>query len=88
MDIESVGHSFGGRVCFRADMDRQYVLPFGTPADVTALVERLYNAFGTKNGGYIGYGQINTDVPIENAEAMLTAFARLTYPAAGKAPSR
>jgi len=27
-------------------------------------------------------------VPIENAEAMLTAFARLTYPAAGKAPSR
>jgi hypothetical protein len=69
-------------------MDRQYVLPFGTPADVTALVERLYNAFGTKNGGYIGYGQINTDVPIENAEAMLTAFARFAYPAAGKAPLR
>jgi uroporphyrinogen decarboxylase len=87
MDIESVGHRFGGRVCFRADMDRQYVLPFGTPADVAALVERLYNAFGTKNGGYIGYGQINTDVPIENAEAMLVAFARLTYPAAGKAPA-
>ena len=88
MDIESVGHRFGGRVCFRADMDRQYVLPFGTPDDVTALVKQLYNAFGTKNGGYIGYGQINTDVPIENAEAMLTVFSRLTYPAAGKAPAR
>ncbi|MCX5735763.1 MAG: hypothetical protein NTW68_15770, partial [candidate division NC10 bacterium] len=72
----------------RADMDRQYVLPFGTPADVTALVKQLYNAFGTKNGGYIGYGQINTDVPIANAEAMLTVFSRLTYPAAGKAPAR
>jgi len=35
-----------------------------------------------------GYGQINTDVPIENAEAMLTLFSRLTYPAAGKAPAR
>jgi len=79
MDIESVGRRFGGRVCFRADMDRQYVLPFGAPADVTTLVERLYAAFGTHGGGYIGYGQINTDVPLANAEAMLTAFSRLRY---------
>jgi uroporphyrinogen-III decarboxylase len=85
MDIESVGRRFGGRVCFRADMDRQYVLPFGSPADVAALVERLYDAFGRKNGGYIGYGQINTDVPLENAEAMLTAFSRLQYSPAGAA---
>jgi hypothetical protein len=81
MDIESVGRRFGGRVCFRADMDRQYVLPFGKPDEVTALVDHLYAAFGTKRGGYIGYGQINTDVPIENAEAMLVAVARLRYPA-------
>ncbi|MEI8192153.1 MAG: hypothetical protein WCI75_20805 [candidate division NC10 bacterium] len=52
--------------------------PFGTPADVTALVEQLYNAFGAKNCGYIGYDQINTDVPLENAEAMLAAFARFS----------
>jgi len=88
MDIASVGRRFGGRVCFRADMDRQYVLPFGTPADVSALVEQLATAFGSKRGGYIGYGQINTDVPIENAEAMLTVFSRLTYPATGKVPAR
>jgi hypothetical protein len=43
-------------------------------------VERLYSAFGTKNGGYIGYGQINTDVPLANAEAMLVGFAGLRYP--------
>ena len=50
MDIESVGRRFGGRVCFRADMDRQYVLPFGTPADVTALVERLYDRVRLQDG--------------------------------------
>jgi len=66
-------------------MDRQYVLPFGTAADVTALVERLYAAFGTQSGGYVGYGQINTDVPLENAEAMLVAFSRFTYAPHGAA---
>ncbi len=79
MDIETVGRRFGGRVCFRADMDRQWTLPFGTPADVTALVERLFKAFGQQHGGYVGYGQVGTDVPLANAEAMLQAFSRLRY---------
>ncbi|HSC72458.1 MAG TPA: uroporphyrinogen decarboxylase family protein, partial [Candidatus Methylomirabilis sp.] len=79
MDIEDLGRRFGGRVCFRADMDRQYTLPFGTPAEVEAYVQRLYGAFGRSGGGYVGYGQVNTDVPLENAEAMLAAFSRLRY---------
>jgi hypothetical protein len=84
MDIAAVGRRFGGRVCFRADMDRQYVLPFGSPADVAAYVDRLWNAFGRNHGGYVGYGQINTDVPLENAAAMLDAFARLDYESAAR----
>jgi hypothetical protein len=79
MSIEDVGRRFGGRVCFRADMDRQWTLPFGSPADVTAYVERLFEAFGQRRGGYIGYGQVGTDVSLANAEAMLAAFARLRY---------
>jgi hypothetical protein len=81
MDIEDLGRRFGGRVCFRADMDRQYTLPFGTPAEVEAYVQRMYEAFGKRNGGYIGYGQVGTDVPLANAEAMLGAFFRLRYAA-------
>jgi hypothetical protein len=81
MDIEEVGRRFGGRVCFRADMDRQGVLPFGTPAEVAAYAERLHAAFGTRGGGYVGYGQVGTDVPLANAEAMLAAFSRMRYPA-------
>ena len=79
MNIEDLGRRFGGRVCFRADMDRQYTLPFGTPAEVEALVQRMYDAFGTFKGGYVGYGQIGTDVPLENGQAMLAAFNRLRY---------
>ncbi len=81
MDIEEVGRRFGGRVSFRADIDRQYTLPFGSPREVEELVQRLYDAFGKKGGGYVGYGQVGTDVPLANAEAMLTTFDRLRYAA-------
>ena len=52
---------------------------------VPAIMKAVH---GRTGGGYIGYGQINTDVPLENAEAMLSAFARLTYPTTGKATGR
>ncbi|MCL4371688.1 MAG: hypothetical protein M1380_12435 [Chloroflexi bacterium] len=80
MDIEDVGRRFGGRVCFRADMDRQYTLPFGTPQEVESYAQRLFDAFGRSNGGYVGYGQIGTDVPLANAEAMLSTFHGFRYP--------
>lgn len=79
MDIEDLGRRFGGRVCFRADMDRQYTLPFGSPAEVDDYVQRMFRAFGTSGGGYVGYGQVGTDVPLKNAETMLAAFYGLVY---------
>lgn len=79
MDIEAVGKRFGGRVCFRADMDRQYTLPYGSTREVETFVQRMYDAFGRFNGGYVGYGQINTDVPLANAEAMLRKFYSFQY---------
>lgn len=40
-------------------------------------MQRRFNAFGRNNGGYVGYGQVGTDVPQANAEAMRAAFYRL-----------
>ena len=80
MDIEELGRSFGGKVCIRADIDRQETLPSGTPEEVRALVERLFNAFGRFNGGYVGWGEMNADVPLANGEAMLDTCFGLRYP--------
>ena len=79
MNIEELGRRWGGKVCFRADMDRQYTLPFGTPDEVRAYAQRLYDAFGQKGGGYVGYGQVGTDVPLANVEAMLSKFYTFIY---------
>ena len=81
MDIEELGRLYGGEVCFRADTDRQWTLPSGAPEDVRTLIERLFNAFGTFNGGYVGWGEMSSDVPMANAEAMLETIFGLRYQA-------
>ena len=77
MDVAELSRSFRGKVCFRADLDRQHVLCRGTTFEVVEHVWQTYKAFGLPSGGYIGYGQVGPDVPAENAEAMLHTFYQL-----------
>ncbi len=79
MDVEAFGERFSGKVCVRADIDRQYTMPEGEPEAVRQLVRTLHDAFGRHGGGYVGWGEINSDVPLANAEAMLETFYGLKY---------
>jgi uroporphyrinogen decarboxylase len=63
-----------GRVAFRTDIDRQRVLPFGSPAEVKEEVHRTFEACGRPDGGLIACGEIGPDVPLENVRAMYEAF--------------
>ena len=78
MDIEALGHRIGGTVCVRSDIDRQHILPDGKPDEVRQLIGRLFEAFGTFDGGYVGWGEMNSDVPLANGQAMLETFYGLT----------
>jgi len=77
MDVSELSRKFAGKVCIRADLDRQHVLPHGTPDEVAEHVRLMYAAFGSEEGGYVCYGQIGPDVPLANAEAMLRTFTTL-----------
>jgi uroporphyrinogen decarboxylase len=79
MDLELLGKQYGGKVCVRADIDRQQILPNGSPEEVRALIGRLFDAFGRFNGGYVGWGEMNADVSIANGEAMLATLYGLRY---------
>ena len=74
MDIEALGRRFGGKVCVRADIDRQFAMPHGTPDDVAQLVRRLFAAFGSPRGGFAGWAEMSSDVPLANGEAALATF--------------
>ncbi len=74
MDVEELGRSFAGKVAFRPDIDRQQLLPRGTPDEVRAFIRKLFDALGTPKGGFVGWGEANADVPLANIQSMLEAF--------------
>ena len=65
MDIEEIGRQFGGKLTFWGEMDRQYLLPFGTPADVEAGVRRVYQNL-YRNGGCIAQCEFSAGSKPEN----------------------
>jgi uroporphyrinogen decarboxylase len=71
---EQLVSTCSGRACVEADIDRQWVLPYGTADDVRAAVYADVEAFGGLSGGYIGRGEAAGDVPLENLAAMFEAM--------------
>ena len=70
---------FAGELCFRTDIDRQHVLPFGRPEDVKRHVHEVFEALGTPRGGIVACGELSYDVPLANIEAMYEAFVEFHY---------
>jgi uroporphyrinogen decarboxylase len=77
--VAVVGHEWTarnvrGRIAVRTDIDRQNVLPFGSPAQVKEEVHRTFESCGTRDGGMIACGEVGPDVPLANIRAMYEAF--------------
>ena len=64
----------GGKICIQGDIDRQWVLPYGSEQDARAAVRADIDAFGVYNGGYIGRAESAGDVPLEN---LIAAYEEL-----------
>jgi hypothetical protein len=67
--------TYRGLVAIRTDLDRQHILPHGTPAEMRAHVKDVIDNLGTLEGGLIMHGEVAHDVPLDNIRAMAEAFA-------------
>lgn len=74
MPIEKIAGCFKGRITFWGEMDRQGILPFGTPEDVRAAVQRARDALWDPRGGMIGQAEFNQGMPLENIRAFFEAW--------------
>ena len=72
--LDWIASNVRGRVAFRTDIDRQHVLPLGSPSQVKEEVHRTFETCGTAEGGIIACGEIAPDVPLVNVRAMYEAF--------------
>ena len=74
MDIERLGALYRGRICFWGEIDRQQVLPYGSPEEVRQAVLRVRRALEDPAGGVIAQCEWGKDNPSENIEAVFAAW--------------
>lgn len=74
LGLDWLAQNVRGKIAMRTDIDRQQVLPFGTPTQVKESIYKVFEACGTRDGGLIACGEVGPDVPLENIEAMYAAF--------------
>lgn len=74
MDIEELGRLYKGKITFWGEIDRQYLLPFGTPEEVRAGVRRVRAALDDGTGGVIAQCEWGIRVPAENIAAVFETW--------------
>ncbi len=74
MDIEALGQAYRGKITFWGEIDRQALLPFGTPDAVKAGVHRVRRALDDSSGGVIAQCEWGNDVSMENVAAVFEAW--------------
>jgi len=74
MGPEELGKKFRGRITFWGEIDRQWTLPHGSPDDIRKAAGELKKHLATPAGGLIGQGEIDSLTPLENIEALMTAW--------------
>jgi uroporphyrinogen decarboxylase len=74
MNIEELGRKYRGKVTFWGEIDRQQVLPYGTPHDVRDAVQRVRTALDDGRGGVIAQCEWGKDNSSENVQAVFDAW--------------
>jgi len=78
MGEEELSRRFKGRLCFWGELDRQILLPHATPEQIKAAAAKMVDFFWTGQGGLIHQSEAGPDVPLENIQALLETWEKLT----------
>jgi len=72
--IDNLARTFKDRIAIDLDVDRQKILPFGTPKEVRELVKEEVMKLGSPQGGLMFTVGIYPGTPLANVEALACAF--------------
>lgn len=71
--VDLIEKRLKGRMCIIADIDRQHILPIGTPAQVRDHIAEVVTRLGSPKGGLVMRIDVYPDVSLENIDALLAA---------------
>jgi len=77
--IDGIARAYRGKLCAMVDIDEQ-MLPFARPDDIDAQIREIVEKIGRPEGGLMLYACPSADVPLENIEAICTAWERYCAP--------
>lgn len=78
--IDNLARELKGRVCLHLDVDRQTVVPFGSPAEIHDLIEEEVRKLGSPQGGLMMVCGIYPPTPPANVDAVCSAMEKFrTY---------
>jgi len=72
--LEGIARVMKGKVAVELDLDRQQVLPFGTPRQVRAHIIKAVEHLADPSGGLALVAECAPSVPLSNIEAILQTF--------------
>jgi hypothetical protein len=78
MNIEELGRRFKGTMTFWGEIDRQYLLPYGTTEEVRAAVRKVKDSL-YQDGGVIAQCEFDVGAKPENVAAVFLAWEELSY---------
>lgn len=73
--IDAIGQTYKGKLCALVDIDQQ-MLPFCTPEEIDRQVREVVEKVGDPKGGLMIYAIPSADVPLQNIEALCTAWEK------------
>lgn len=74
--VDLMERKLKGKVALEVDVDRQRLLPFGSPREIESYVKETIKRLGSRRGGLLFTAEVLHDVPLRNIEALLQALER------------
>ncbi|MDD5598599.1 MAG: uroporphyrinogen decarboxylase family protein [Victivallaceae bacterium] len=77
--IDGIAKTYKGKLCAMVDIDEQ-MLPFCKPQDIHDQVRDIVAEIGSPQGGLMLFASPTKDVPLDNIEAICTAWEKYCLP--------
>jgi len=77
--LENIAKIIDNGVAIELDIDRQKMIPYGTPEDIKNYIKHVVDMLARKKGGLMLEAEVHPPTPIENIRAIAEAFEKYMW---------